>query len=359
MISLLLTIKTIDSMRKVCFLMGIAAFALLAPSGVKAGNDKNAEIIYSVTDAASSVPVPPLLLKAMALRIQDMDDPSAENVATMIEDEVSAFGLKRVSAGVDLWIYAKNAEVKTANGETDYVFKSDDAFVLNVIHAESSVVELKFKNKAWCDEYKKAFLNMDFISVPYFEGKRNTYMQPGNFNRLIIEDDDVCSVCYQAKYFVEPVGLSPYDVISAIGEPAGDLLSLAETRGYTMADSNVNEREGNMEGIFLSKGCKLSKTRKGVLKIVSTSKYKDDPYDYVQLTKENDIVKGVFQRAYHGDPDEFIEALISQFYIPDEESFMYPVDFNSGYSLSFNGPEGKRADLRYDSSGFVTLQIDP
>ena len=54
MISLLLTIKTIDSMRKVCFLMGIAAFALLAPSGVKAGNDKNAETIYSVTDAASS-----------------------------------------------------------------------------------------------------------------------------------------------------------------------------------------------------------------------------------------------------------------------------------------------------------------
>ena len=341
-------------MRKFSILCSVIAFFLLIPQCVNSGNRN----VLDNQEETAALPVPPLLLKAMALRIQEMDEPSAQNVSVMIEDELSVPELKRVWAGTDLWIYAKGADVKMADGENTYDFKEPDAFVLQVSHAEHSTVELIFKNRTWCENYRKAYQNMDFVLVPYFSERRDTYIQPGSFNRLMIEEDSLYTVRYQARYFVEPVDISPYDIVSAIGEPAADLVSLAESRGYVMADRSVNEIDGTDNCIFLSKDCKLSKNRKGVLNVKSNGK-KYTPYSYFSITKENDNVKDVFFREYGGNEDEYFEALISSYYLPDEDTYMSPVDADSGYSLTFKNPQGKTIDLRSDSSGFITLQSYP
>lgn len=325
-----------------------SAFILLIPDFIKA----------NVAD--SPVVFPPLLMEAIATRIQDMSDPSTLNVAKMIEDEVEPFGLNRISISEGEWTYGKGVGLKAIDGGFIYDFQSPDAFVLRVSHFESATVELLFKNKEWCQAYKQAFQNLEFIQVPYFTSKRNTYIQPGSVNRMIINDEeDVCTVSYESKYFVEPSDLSAYDIVTALGEPADDIINLAENRGYVMADDKVNSKEGSVEHLFMSQGCKLSKNRKGVLKVDNITGNNYTSYSYVHIAKEDGIVKDIFFRAYQVDTDIFTETLISRFYFPVEGSFMRPVDAHSGYAQSFKDPEGRKADLRTDSSGFVTLQMYP
>ena len=329
-------------------LLFLSAFVLLMPEFTKA-NVVEDPVVFS-----------PLLMEAIATRIQDMSDPSTLNVAKMIEDEVAPFGLKRIDISEGEWTYGKGVGLKTIDGGFVYDFQSPDAFVLRVSHFESATVELLFKNKEWCQAYKQAFHNLEFIQVPYFTSKRNTYIQPGNNNRVIINDEeDVCTVVYESKYFVEPSDLSAYDIITALGEPANDLISLAENRGYVMADDKVNSKEGAVEHIFMSQGCKLSKNKKGVLKVDNTTGNNYTSYSYVHIAKEDGIVKDIFFRAYQADADVFTETLISRFFFPEEDSFMRPADAHSGYAQSFKDPEGRRADLRTDSNGFVTLQMYP
>ncbi len=329
-------------------LLFFSAFIFLMPDFIKS----------KITE--SPVVFSPLLMKAIATRIQDMSDPSTLNVAKMIEDEVAPFGLKRIDISEGEWTYGKGVWQKAINGGFIYDFQSPEAFVLRVSHFESATVELLFKNKEWCQAYKQAFQNLEFIQVPYFTSKRNTYIQPGSDNQVIINDEeDVCTVIYESKYFVEPSDLSAYDIITAMGEPANDIISLAENRGYVMADDKVNSKEGAVEHIFMSKGCKLSRNRKGVLKVDNTTGNNYTSYSYVHIAKEDDNVKDIFFRAYQVDADTFIETLISRFYLPEEDSFMRPVDAHSGYAQSFKNPEGRKADLRTDSKGFVTLQMYP
>ena len=303
------------------------------------------------------IPFPPMLLQAIVLRLQNMGNPEGEEAAKMIDYAVAGLGLKRLSVKESEWIYGKDVSISEEDGETVCELKSPDAFALNVYNTHIASAELVFKNKKWLQTYKDAIEALDYSEVLYLQGKDGKYMRPGSHNYFFIEEDDIINVSFNSKYFEEPTELSPYDVVSALGQPSQDLRELAGYREYVTAGSPLTKTEGNTKEWYLSQGCKLSLDSKGVLQVIRNPENQYNPMSYINIVEKDDVITDLLYVSYGGNDREFVEALIALRFTPMEDTRMEPVDFNSGYAMSFKDPDEAKADLRLDKDGNVYLQM--
>ncbi len=302
------------------------------------------------------MPVSPITLQAIVQKLQNMSDPEGESGARMIECALSGLEVKRLSVSDSEWIYAKNVELKEIEGGFVMDFKGQDAFVLQVTNYHIASAEISFKNQQWFDEYKNAMEIMEFMEVPYLQGKKGVYMQPGSADYFSFNNEDnTLKVSYESRYFEEPTDLSPYDVIACIAQPSGEIRELAEYRDYKVQDNLTTADNANNEW-FLAQGCTLKKDSDGVIKIKETGESYNG-YSYIHITETDNEITDVFFVSYADDVDKFVEALIAYRFMPMEDTRVTPSGIDSGYAMTFKDPDETKADLRVDKNNVVYLHL--